>query len=68
MHNYTPTKPGEKITDPEKAPLHMYFDLEVTLCTQTEYETMKSEEGSKPKAKVEEEFATEYETMKSEEG
>jgi len=63
MHNYTPTKPGEKITDPEKAPLHMYFDLEVTLCTQKEYEVMKHEQGSKPKAKVEEDFETEFDGL-----
>lgn len=33
MHNYTPIEKGEKITDPEKAPLHMTFDLELRLCT-----------------------------------
>merc|ERR1739838_1247908 len=37
MHNYTPTENGEKVTDPEKAPLHMTFDLEVLLCTQEEH-------------------------------
>jgi len=33
MHNYTPVEKGEKVTDPEKAPLHMTFDLELRLCT-----------------------------------
>jgi len=33
MHNYTPIEKGEKVTDPEKAPLHMTFDLELRLCT-----------------------------------
>merc|ERR1719499_2063397 len=37
MHNYTPTENGEKVTDPEKAPLHMTFDLEVRLCSQEEH-------------------------------
>merc|ERR1719350_46615 len=38
MHNYTPpTEDGEVVTDPDKAPLHMFFDLEVRLCTQEEH-------------------------------
>jgi len=37
MHNYTPAENGKKITDPEKAPLHMSFELEVRVCSEDEY-------------------------------
>jgi len=37
MHNYTPVPDGETITDPDQAPLHMWFDLELTICTAEEF-------------------------------
>jgi len=47
MHNYTPTERGEKITDPEKAPLHMTFDLEIKFCTLEEHAKLVLEADKK---------------------
>jgi len=47
MHNYTPTENGEKITDPEKAPLHMTFDLELRLCTMERHRELLAGAGDK---------------------
>jgi len=59
MHNYTPLRENEKITDPDKAPLHMTFDLELTLVSVEELAALQQAElnGSKtlkkPAAEVE---------------
>lgn len=51
MDNYTPVENGEKITDPEKAPLHMTFDLELRLCTVERHrELMESAAGKEETA------------------
>merc|ERR1719499_2290810 len=47
MHNYTPVEKGEKITDPDKAPLHMTFDLELKLCTMSRHKELKEEAKNK---------------------
>lgn len=52
MHNYTPIEKGEKIEDPEKAPLHMTFDLELRLCT-VERHRQLLEGGDKAEEEVE---------------
>merc|ERR1719499_883659 len=52
MHNYTPTEKGEKIEDPEKAPLHMTFDLELRLCTMERHRQLL-EGGDKEEEEVE---------------
>ena len=40
MANYQHS--DKEITDPEKAPLYMEFDVEMTFCTQGQYEQLQS--------------------------
>jgi len=54
MHNYTPLKKGEVITDPDKAPLHMTFDLELELCTTEEFARIQYESSNSTKAAAKE--------------
>jgi len=56
MHNYTPEIDGKKVTDPEKAPLHMTFELEVKICSENEYEQLLKDGKITTEEKKEEEI------------
>lgn len=65
MHNYTPLKPGEIITDPDKAPLHMTFDLELELCTTEEFvqNQLESQNQMKEAATVVDKIVTDFDEL-----
>jgi len=65
MHNYTPLKEGEVITDPDKAPLHMTFDLELILCTTEEFAKIQydSQNSTKQAAVEVEKIITEFDEL-----